>query len=99
MVRTGDLADAESSFQFTARRYSRAGNVWASITSTINQGPRGGTMSRIFSAAAAVVLYTASAQAQAPQGYPADYAKLIEAANKEGRVVVYSTTDAAAANP
>src|SRR3982074_2867821 len=56
-------------------------------------------MSRIFSAAAAVVLYAASAQAQAPQGSPADYAKLIEAANKEGRVVVYSTTDAAAANP
>jgi iron(III) transport system substrate-binding protein len=58
-------------------------------------------MSRILSAAlaVAVVLSAAGAQAQAPQGYPADYAKLIEAANKEGRVVVYATTDAAAANP
>ena len=34
-----------------------------------------------------------------PQGYPADYAKIIEAAKKEGKVVVYATTDAVAANP
>jgi iron(III) transport system substrate-binding protein len=58
-------------------------------------------MWRILLVAAAVALCAVSTQAQAPvpQGYPADYAKLIEAANKEGRVVVYSTTDAAAANP
>jgi len=37
--------------------------------------------------------------AQAPQGYPADYGKLIEAAKKEGKVVIYSTTDAVAGNP
>ena len=36
---------------------------------------------------------------QVPQGYPADYAKIVDAAKKEGKVVVYSTTDAAAANP
>ncbi|HEY4982673.1 MAG TPA: ABC transporter substrate-binding protein [Pseudolabrys sp.] len=39
------------------------------------------------------------AQAQAPQGYPADYSKLVDAAKKEGKVVIYSTTDAVAANP
>jgi iron(III) transport system substrate-binding protein len=34
-----------------------------------------------------------------PQGYPADYSKVVDAAKKEGRVVVYATTDAVAANP
>jgi iron(III) transport system substrate-binding protein len=58
-------------------------------------------MSRFHSAAwiAALVACAASAHAQTPQGYPTDYAKLIEAATKEGRIVVYATTDAAAANP
>jgi iron(III) transport system substrate-binding protein len=54
--------------------------------------------------ASAVFLTTAltlgtGAHAQAPQGYPADYAKIVEAAKKEGKVVVYATTDAVAANP
>jgi iron(III) transport system substrate-binding protein len=49
--------------------------------------------------AAIVVAAGAQAQAQVPPGYPADYAKLIEAAKKEGKVIVYATTDAAAANP
>ena len=40
-----------------------------------------------------------AASAQAPQGYPPDYAKVIEAAKKEGKVVIYSTTDAVAGNP
>lgn len=39
-----------------------------------------------------------TAHAQAPQGYPADYAKVVDAAKKEGKVIVYSTTDAASAN-
>jgi iron(III) transport system substrate-binding protein len=34
------------------------------------------------------------AQAQVPAGYPPDYAKILDAAKKEGKVVVYSTTDA-----
>jgi iron(III) transport system substrate-binding protein len=56
-------------------------------------------MSRVFfAAAAAAVLWGAAAQAQVPAGYPADYAATIDAAKKEGRLVVYSTTDAAAAN-
>jgi iron(III) transport system substrate-binding protein len=40
-----------------------------------------------------------SAQAQVPPGYPADYAQTIDAAKKEGKVVIYATTDAVAANP
>uniref|UniRef100_A0A9E7ZZJ2 ABC transporter substrate-binding protein n=1 Tax=Bosea sp. NBC_00436 TaxID=2969620 RepID=A0A9E7ZZJ2_9HYPH len=51
-------------------------------------------------AATSVVLcgFAASAQAQVPEGYPADYQAVIDAAKKEGKVVVYSTTDAAAGN-
>ena len=41
--------------------------------------------------------WCAGASAQTPAGYPADYAKLIEGAKKEGKVVVYSTTDSKAA--
>ena len=48
---------------------------------------------------AAAVFWSTAALAQVPPGYPADYAAVIEAAKKEGKVVVYSTTDAAAANP
>ncbi|AKJ43591.1 iron ABC transporter substrate-binding protein [Pragia fontium] len=40
-----------------------------------------------------------SASTTAPANYPADYQKVIDAANKEGKVVVYSTTDTAAAAP
>jgi iron(III) transport system substrate-binding protein len=36
----------------------------------------------------------AGVRAQVPAGYPADYAKIIDGAKKEGKVVVYSTTDA-----
>ncbi len=53
----------------------------------------------VAAAAASLLLLAASAHAQVPQGYPADYAKIIEAAKKEGKVVVYSTTDAVSANP
>jgi len=34
-----------------------------------------------------------------PAGYPADYQQILDAANKEGKVVVYSTTDTKAAGP
>jgi iron(III) transport system substrate-binding protein len=54
-------------------------------------------ISAIFATAA--LLAGSAAFAQAPQGYPADYAKVIEAAKKEGKVVIYSTTDAVAGNP
>ena len=41
-----------------------------------------------------------SAFAQAvPAGYPADYQKILDGAKKEGKVVIYSTTDTKAAGP
>jgi iron(III) transport system substrate-binding protein len=40
-----------------------------------------------------------SAFAAVPAGYPAEYQKVIDAATKEGKVVVYSTTDTKAAGP
>ena len=49
--------------------------------------------------AATFLAFGTAAQAQTPEGYPADYAKIVEAAKKEGKVVVYATTDAVAANP
>lgn len=51
------------------------------------------------SMAAAAVLISAPAFAQFPAGYPADYQKIVDAAKKEGKVVVYSTTDTKAAGP
>jgi iron(III) transport system substrate-binding protein len=54
-------------------------------------------MSRIVSAAVAIVVCVISAHAQVPPGYPADYGKIIEAANKEGRLVLYTNTDSFAA--
>jgi iron(III) transport system substrate-binding protein len=43
--------------------------------------------------------FALAAQAQVPAGYPADYAKIIDGAKKEGKVVVYSTTDAKLVQP
>lgn len=45
------------------------------------------------------VLISSSALAALPQGYPVDYQKVVDAAIKEGKVVVYSTTDTKAAGP
>jgi len=42
--------------------------------------------------------FSLNAAAQVPAGYPADYAKIIDGAKKEGKVVVYSTTDSKAAD-
>jgi iron(III) transport system substrate-binding protein len=39
------------------------------------------------------------AAAQVPAGYPADYAKVVEGAKKEGKVIVYAATDSKAAEP
>ena len=52
-------------------------------------------MSNIFriSLISAAVLMSCSALSALPEGYPADYQKIVDAANKEGKVVVYSTTD------
>ena len=41
----------------------------------------------------------AIAQAQVPAGYPADYKAIVDGAKKEGKVVIYSTTDAKLIQP
>ncbi|MDB5823706.1 MAG: iron transporter substrate-binding protein [Herminiimonas sp.] len=48
---------------------------------------------------ALALLVACAAQAQTPAGYPADYAKIIEGAKKEGKLVIYSATDSKAAEP
>ena len=47
----------------------------------------------------ACAVFSFAVQAQVPSGYPADYAKIVEGAKKEGKVVVYSTTDAKLVQP
>lgn len=49
--------------------------------------------------AAAFTFAAGSAGAQVPDGYPADYQKIVDGAKKEGKVVIYSTTDTKAAAP
>ena len=41
----------------------------------------------------------AGAAQQVPAGYPADYQKILDGAKKEGKVIIYSTTDTKAAGP
>ncbi|NIF32482.1 ABC transporter substrate-binding protein [Enterobacter sp. Cy-643] len=48
---------------------------------------------------ASAMLLSTSAFSAVPQGYPADYQKIIDAATKEGKVVLYSTTDTKTAAP
>ncbi|MET0266026.1 MAG: ABC transporter substrate-binding protein [Duganella sp.] len=50
-------------------------------------------------ACATLMLVTTGALAQVPAGYPADYQKIIDAAKKEGKLVVYSATDSKASAP
>ena len=54
---------------------------------------------RRFMLAALAVLPFAQAFAAVPAGYPASYQAVIDAANKEGKLVVYSTTDTALMQP
>lgn len=44
-------------------------------------------------------VFSCSVLAELPQGYPADYQKVVDAGVKEGKVVIYSTTDTKAAGP
>jgi iron(III) transport system substrate-binding protein len=44
-------------------------------------------------------VFACAAWAEVPAGYPADYQKTVDAAVKEGKVVIYSTTDTKAAGP
>jgi len=52
----------------------------------------------IASSLVAIAIAPTLGQAQVPAGYPAQYADTIAAAKKEGKVVIYSTTDTASAN-
>ncbi|BBG71044.1 ABC-type thiamine transport system, periplasmic component [Serratia marcescens] len=57
-------------------------------------------MKKISATVAAITLLgSVSAYAAFPAGYPADYQKLVDGAKKEGKVVIYSTTDTKAAAP
>ena len=49
--------------------------------------------------AAALASLAGAAFAQVPPGYPADYQKIIDAAKKEGKVVIYGATDSKATAP
>jgi len=50
-------------------------------------------------AAAVLSAFGATALAQVPAGYPADYQKIIDGAKKEGKLVVYGATDSKATQP
>ncbi|SKD04616.1 ABC-type Fe3+ transport system, substrate-binding protein [Burkholderia sp. CF099] len=53
---------------------------------------------RTFLATCGSLLFVGSAaMAQVPQGYPSSYQSVFDAAKKEGKVVIYTSTDAAAA--
>jgi iron(III) transport system substrate-binding protein len=57
-------------------------------------------MSMAAAAALALAMAPATAMAQTvPEGYPANYKDIVAAAGKEGKVVVYSSTDSASAEP
>jgi iron(III) transport system substrate-binding protein len=49
--------------------------------------------------AAALTSFAVPALAQTPAGYPASYQQLIDAAKKEGKLVVYGATDSKAVQP
>ncbi|CDG84166.1 ABC transporter substrate-binding protein [Janthinobacterium agaricidamnosum] len=49
--------------------------------------------------ASALAGMAGAAYGQVPAGYPADYQKIIDAAKKEGKVVIYGATDSKAAAP
>jgi len=52
-----------------------------------------------FLASSIVMLLPLLAVAATPAGYPADYQKIIDAAKREGKLVIYATTDTKAAEP
>ncbi len=53
----------------------------------------------ILALAATVALVPGLAPGQVPEGYPAAYKEIVAAARKEGKLVVYATTDSASAEP
>ncbi|HEX5391944.1 MAG TPA: ABC transporter substrate-binding protein [Rhodocyclaceae bacterium] len=59
------------------------------------------SLSRLFGVAATGLTLSIApvANAQVPAGYSSDYASVIDAAKKEGKVLIYGATDTAAASP
>ena len=49
--------------------------------------------------AAALTTFAAPAFAQVPSGYPASYQQMVDAAKKEGKLVIYGATDSKAVAP
>jgi iron(III) transport system substrate-binding protein len=56
-------------------------------------------MNKTILAAAILAATATSAFAQLPAGYPATYQKMVDAAKKEGKLVVYGATDSKATQP
>jgi iron(III) transport system substrate-binding protein len=54
---------------------------------------------RIATVVASLLVGVSTANAQVPAGYPPDYKAILDGAKKEGKVVVYSTTDAKLVTP
>src|SRR4051812_35020157 len=50
-------------------------------------------------AAAVFASLSLNVAAQVPAGYPADYAKIVDDAKKEGKLIIYAATDTKAAEP
>lgn len=48
---------------------------------------------------AMAALFSCATLAALPEGYPAEYQKVVDAGIKEGKVIIYSTTDTKAAGP
>jgi len=57
------------------------------------------TSGRIAATLASLSFCVVAAHAQVPAGYPAEYKAIVDGAKKEGKVVVYSTTDAKLVTP
>lgn len=57
------------------------------------------TRRSLLAIAASLALAPLAAPAQVPAGYPASYADTVATAKKEGKLVIYSATDAAIAAP
>jgi len=60
---------------------------------------RGAGVKRFAQALITAAAFIGIAHAQTPAGYPADYKSIVDGAKKEGKVVVYSTTDAKLVTP
>jgi len=56
-------------------------------------------MMKKYLAAACAMILAVPTWAQVPAGYPADYQKIIDAAKKEGKLVIYGATDSKATQP